>query len=778
MTNTAPKNVVQMTAFQKSRRSLNQGEIANILDDCRDLALTRLTRTLAALFEKLEDDLFDLAGKSTDVDEQSALMNARKQARIKRTAMEGAFKKHFVALFGEKTNRKTEQKPAADSFGSLSLELSLVGDDEMDESIALANMVNALHENCDAELQALSARMGFLLDAPNLDLKGNPLSAEVILSAFQTASKQLEAGFKAQITVTKLFDRHLTKDLPGIYKEVNARLVSRQILPDMRPGYRAKPKPGSDSRPASQGQPVPPENAQEIFGLLQQLLMKSSQQPGPATATPAAPFAYAMGDAPAPLTTGFLDSLNRLQRGDNGLLTTLGNALDAQAILAGTGNFLHQIKATPFAEGLPQFDAITIDIVAMLFDYIFEDPKIPDAMKALIGRLQIPVLKVAMLDKRFFSSRAHPTRKLLDSMAAAAIGHGYDMSQSDPLYKEADRIVQRVVQQFESDVAIFAELLAELETFLAAEDKQTEQTVERSARIIHDRERLEIAHVLAEDEVRQRVEAAPTVTMLREFLQHSWVHVLAIAHAAEGEDGVPWKDALRSMDELLWSVKPKMSAEERKHLVTLLPGLLKRLHTGMAAISLGEEEQKTFFSHLVACHTRAVKAGLSGESASVPESNPALAWTLPDQLPIPENTGHMLFDAVNEANEESALVRKNLTEGNVQIEEVTLANESQPQRRSDESDHQWAEITASLKRGDWVDFLQEDGSYLRHKLSWVSPLKKIYLFTNISSQKAISISPQAMEVQLREGTAIILLDTPLMDRAVENMLETLQKQGE
>ena len=172
MTNTVPKNVVQMTAFQKSRRPLNQGEIANILDDCRDLALTRLTRTLAALFEKLEDELLDLAGKTMDPVQQNALMNARKQARIKRTAMEGAFKKRFVALFGEKANRKSEQKPAADPFGSLSLELSLVGDDEMEETIALSNMVNALHESCDAELQALTARMGFLLDAPNLDLKG------------------------------------------------------------------------------------------------------------------------------------------------------------------------------------------------------------------------------------------------------------------------------------------------------------------------------------------------------------------------------------------------------------------------------------------------------------------------------------------------------------------------------------------------------------------------------------------------------------------------------
>ena len=777
MTNTAPVNVVQMTDYQKSRRLLGQGEVANVLDGCRDLTVTRLNRTMAAMFEKLEDELFELAGHSKVMDEQNALMNARKQARIKRTAMEAAFKKQFVALFGERLNRKSDQKPAQDPLSSLSLELALVGDDEMEESIALSSMANALQEKCDAELQALSARLGFLLDMPSIDHKSNPLGPELILEAFQHAIKQLESGFKVRMAVTSLFDRHLTSDLPGIYKEVNARLISRQILPELRPGYRAKPRPGTASRPAGTSRSeAAPENAQEIFAMLQQLLMKSSQQLGPAGPAGAS-FAYGGGEAAVPAPGGFFDSLNRLQRGDNGMMAALGNALDAQAVMAGTGNFLHHLKATPFAAGLPHFDSITIDIVAMLFDYIFEDPKIPDPMKALIGRLQIPVLKVAMLDKRFFSSRAHPTRRLLDTIAAASIGRGQDMSQSDPLYRETDRIVQRIVLQFESDVAIFVELLAELETFLANEEQRDERTVEKSARIIHDRERLEIARVIAEDEIRQRVEVAPTITTVREFLLDSWVHVLTSAHAAEGEDGLSWKNAIRAMDELLWSVKPKLSAEERKHLVTLLPGLLKRLHAGMAAISLDEETQKSFFSQLVTCHTRAVKAGLGGETVPVPESNPSLTWTLPDQPATAEKDSATLLDAVTEANDEAALVRTNLTDGNMEIEHVTLAGGVVPPAK-DDGEYNWTELTASLKRGDWVDFLQEDGTFLRYKLSWVSPLKKVYLFTNISSQKAVSISPEAMEVQLRDGTATLLQDAPLMDRAVENMLETLQQRGE
>jgi hypothetical protein len=357
-------------------------------------------------------------------------------------------------------------------------------------------------------------------------------------------------------------------------------------------------------------------------------------------------------------------------------------------------------------------------------------------------------------------------------LGAAAIGHGDLLSQGDPLHKETERLVQRVLDEFEADVSIFEELLAEFESFLASEGRVAEQTVERSAKIILDRERLEIARIVAEEEVRQRVEGTPMITTVRNFLCNSWVYALTNAHATGGEDGDAWKDAVKAMDELLWSVKPKMTADERKHLVTRLPGLLRRLHAGMAAISMDAAEQKQFFTNLVACHTRAVKAGLGGDSVQ-PETDPDLVWTVAEQPKPADAPTDTILDAVNEANVESALIRKSLAEGDVQIEEVTLANETTARPGRYQDDH-LGDVMASLKRGSWVDFRQQDGRYLRYKLSWVSPLKKVYLFTNISNQKALSISPQAMEAQLREGTALLLEDTPLMDRAVENMLESLQ----
>jgi hypothetical protein len=230
------------------------------------------------------------------------------------------------------------------------------------------------------------------------------------------------------------------------------------------------------------------------------------------------------------------------------------------------------------------------------------------------------------------------------------------------------------------------------------------------------------------------------------------------------------------MDMLLWSVKPKKTPDDRKQLVSRLPALLKRLNAGLAAISMDAAEQKEFFANLVTIHTRVIKSSLGGE-ITPPETNAELAWTVVEPAKHTDAPTNTILDAVNEASAEAALVRKNVSEGDIQIEEVTLANESKIMP-DDHQDHRWADLTASMKRGSWVDFKQQEGHYLRYKLSWVSPLKNIYLFTNMSNQKALSISPQAMEKQMREGTARLIEDAPLMDRAVENMLESLQQRNQ
>jgi hypothetical protein len=119
-------------------------------------------------------------------------------------------------------------------------------------------------------------------------------------------------------------------------------------------------------------------------------------------------------------------------------------------------------------------------MVAMLFECMLDDRNLPDSLKALIGRLQIPLVKVAVLDKSFFSRSSHPARRLLNEIANAAMGWGTcDDHERDSLYVRIDQVVQRLLNDFVDDPAIFSELLADFLAFTQGERRRSEWLVQR-----------------------------------------------------------------------------------------------------------------------------------------------------------------------------------------------------------------------------------------------------------------------------------------------------------
>ena len=78
-----------------------------------------------------------------------------------------------------------------------------------------------------------------------------------------------------------------------------------------------------------------------------------------------------------------------------------------------------------------------------------------------------------------------------------------------------------------------------------------------------------------------------------------------------------------------------------------------------------------------------------------------------------------------------------------------------------------------LKRGDWVEFCDAEGNKNRERLNWISPQRGILLFSNHRSAKAISIAPEALVRQIRDGNATILLEEAIFERALSGALESI-----
>src|SRR5258708_39790175 len=95
------------------------------------------------------------------------------------------------------------------------------------------------------------------------------------------------------------------------------------------------------------------------------------------------------------------------------------------------------------------------DIVAMMCVKLIDDPKYPISVKGLIGRMQIPMLKVAIADKAFFSKKNHPARRLLDTLGEISSRLPGDFNASNPLFERLEVIIQELMNDFQDNIDIF-----------------------------------------------------------------------------------------------------------------------------------------------------------------------------------------------------------------------------------------------------------------------------------------------------------------------------------
>ena len=269
------------------------------------------------------------------------------------------------------------------------------------------------------------------------------------------------------------------------------------------------------------------------------------------------------------------------------------------------------MQESPLGAKANQLESMTIEMVAMLFDFIFETKDLPDGIKALLARLQIPVLKAAMLDGAFFAKKSHPSRLLVNELARAGLGWSPVMGPEDPLYKKIDGIVHQILDNFSDDLAIFDEQREDLEAFLAAEEKAAEENIQSTAEEINQKDRQQIASVVAKAEIEKRIEGAPVPNFLATFLRQQWQGALEHVYLEAGEESESWGSGVTTLEDLVWSVQPKRSPEDRRHLVALLPSLLKRLSAGMHNRGWAPDDREEFMANLVEAHAAAVKPSLS-----------------------------------------------------------------------------------------------------------------------------------------------------------------------
>lgn len=257
----------------------------------------------------------------------------------------------------------------------------------------------------------------------------------------------------------------------------------------------------------------------------------------------------------------------------------------------------------------------TIEIVALLFQSLLTQERLPAQVRVWFARLQMPVLRVAVSEPDFFATVDHPARMLIDRMGSCVMGFvgNAEAFEQDALHKEIKRIVQVIEAYPETGRVVFQTVLTEFERFLETYFREANKATSKGVSLAQQLEQREAYAIQYTIELRKMLQDVPVHDAIREFLFKVWADVL-------GQSAVqtsPTSDVTRGMQrmarDLIWSASAKSSRDERREVLLRLPPLLKSLRAGMSSIGLSADKQD---EHIKALNA-ALSAAFSAKSATL-----------------------------------------------------------------------------------------------------------------------------------------------------------------
>jgi hypothetical protein len=233
----------------------------------------------------------------------------------------------------------------------------------------------------------------------------------------------------------------------------------------------------------------------------------------------------------------------------------------------------------------------TIEIVALMFQAILAEERIPPAIRVWFARLQMPVLRVAIAEPEFFGSLEHPARQLIDRMGSCVMGFDAAAIGGSALEVEIKRVVQVIEQYPETGRRVFQLVYDEFQKFLSRylTEKAPTQRLVSVAQQMEQKETLAIQYTI---EMRSMLADMPVRDEIREFLFKVWAEVLALAAVKNGPQHEETLALKKSATDLVWAASAKPNRNERARVIKDLPALLQRLRQGMTLVSIEGKAQE------------------------------------------------------------------------------------------------------------------------------------------------------------------------------------------
>lgn len=720
---------------------------ASLLQRVREVAIRSSAALFKAALDAADDTLFGFSEKSETAAERGQFMDAMRSIRVKRPMLEQTFRERLIDGFLEFARRSTRPAGAThgpDTFAADSL--SLVEDQELEEDLAITGMAAKANVRHNSALYALNQRLAAVAGAKDVDVDSNPVAPPAICQALRAVIGQIDADITVKLVVLKLFDRHVVTDLDQVYDDTNKLLAEAGVLPHIKyvrparaPSDAASAQPAHDAAAAAHGAgpgdggSAGEAGTNEVIAAFASLLATRRAQTGNAIQRVA---------GPSLSNSELIAALSHLQMQQPDLSGGAGEAIAlVERVERVKQDLLAQLRQSGIEKAdqrVSEVDEDAIDLVSMLFQFVVQDRNLPAEVQAVLSRLQIPYVRVAIKDKRLFAQSEHPARRLLDALATASVSWTRESDRDGKFMTLLTHMVERITREYSDDFRLFDELLSEFEAFVEKQTRQSETVEQRAAEAAKGREKLALARRTVTQLVETRLARRQVPPLAREVILNPWSNYLVLTHLRQGPESNEWKSAVSFVDAVIWSSLPKNEETDLTKLHAMIPQMQNFLRRGLGVVGFGENE------------TERLVQGFGAVFASMHQREVAL-----DQAETIAAAEKSLENAPPAA----------AAAGGTEAEVVEPAVPD---------DDEFLQRVRNLKVGTWVEFSTENGTPERAKISWISPLSARLLFVNRKGLKVAEFSVFALANELRAGTAQILEVAPIFERALSSIMNRLK----
>lgn len=789
--------------------SLIEQSNLEILREIRQPILHALNRCFRSAFVSVVDLLVEQIVSETSWERQDQLNASLDLLRNGKGSIEKQFEDACVRSWQRRTGMAADGSFSMPENQMLIDEpptLRLVDDETVRDQLLVSRISARSRRRMEEELvDGLRARFGALLGQDWFAENEYPIAPDIIFEMLREIFTAHQGGGTSNVAafLLELFEPKLSVELNELYMDVNRRLVSCGVLPELRYSI-AK----SRATALINGAAAPDELARtETGGGKGQGGEGGFHTHGTVSEAELGQWAeqVASRQDPEALASATRYLTDPRQFGRNGQtiahrqatseqLMAVLNELQSRTQEAHDDedggllieNVRQQSAEAAQTHGSP-LDRLIIETVAQVFQHVYEDDAIANAIKQQLLRLQVAAFKAALIDPSFFARPDHPMRRFVDRLAEIGSDPDYETEPASPLVKDTEALVTWVLDNFERELVVIGEALDRTEKIIAEETARRDARLEKIAEAASRAERIDSLRAEIRQGMLQRLQRGEVPESVQHFVCHDWVEV--IVRLRDETENLPFDEARaqRVLDTLLWSVQPKRASEIRE-LAKAVPQLIADLSRGMSFISMPSADRERFLAALMACHGQVIEQSkLRPQASEAPAAGQGIGMTQAGGVHHQSvaaagphaGAGAGTAPGAAAMDPQRREATGGSTPGGMGPAAAMLTPAADRSLASDvvggKEDSTWdAVMQSGLSHGDEIERQVESGDSgteaeaRRYKLGWVSPSASVFIFSRYPREHW-TVNRVELNTLMREQQVRVIRKTARISAAIESM---------